>query len=323
MPQLNFFISRANHSLPGFQIKAEDTGHIIRICKLVGGLPLGIELAAASIRNFSPEQIADDLQQNLGILSTTMKDIPERHRSIRAAFSHSWSFLTEAEKDVYRRLSIFQGEFSMDAASSTTGATIQIISSLADKSLIQINSSGFYAIQPLLRQFAAEKLSDHVNSGIPNPVEDEVDLSIHTFDPITNLPNKVLFRYSFKNAITRARRTQHNVVLLLVEVTVREGGPGTKKIPIDNKTIKSFAKYLKEIVRESDIVSHLLTGKFAILLEGFSYPSAGRLLRIKSLRILIQLDILVRKSLWILAIASIQRMAILQCYGGSPAKHYS
>ena len=206
-----------------------------------------------------------------------MQDVPERHRSIRAAFSHSWSLLSEAEKDVYRRLSIFQGEFSMDAASSTTGSTIQIISSLADKSLIQINSSGFYAIQPLLRQFASEKLADHVDSEIPNPVEDEVDLSIHTYDPITNLPNKVLFRYSFENAITRARRTQHNVVLLLLEVTVREGGPGTKEIPIDNKTTKALARYLEKIVRESDIVSHLLQENLRSCLKAFHTPAQGRL----------------------------------------------
>jgi len=281
---IKLFISRANHSLPGFQIKAEDAVQIIRICKLVGGLPLGIELAAASIRNFSPEQIADDLQQNLGILNTNMKDVPERHSSIRAAFSHSWSFLTDVEKDVYRRLSIFQGEFSLDAASSTTGASIQIISSLADKSLLQINASGFYTIQPLLRQFASEKLLAHVDSGFPNPVDDEVYFSIHTFDPITNLPNKVLFRYSLQNAITRARRSQDNVVLLLLELTVRDSEPGANEITINDKTIRSFAKYLKGIIRESDIVSHLLSGKFAILIEGFPYPSAGEVVKNKILK---------------------------------------
>jgi diguanylate cyclase (GGDEF)-like protein len=272
---IKLFVSRANNSLPGFQIDKENAHHILRICKLVDGLPLGIELAAASIRNYSCQQIAEDLQQNLGILNTTMRDVPERHRSIRAAFSHSWNLLTDEEKDAYRKLSIFQREFSLDAAFSTTGASIQIISSLADKSLIQINSSGFYSIQPLLRQFATEKLAEYVDAGSEISYEENGNPSIPTFDPVTGLPNKILFRYSLQNAISRARRSQQKLILMLVEIDiVGEGDSKTEKL-IYNQTIKSFANYLKERVRESDVVAHLLKGKFAILLEGLNNPNAG------------------------------------------------
>lgn len=291
---IKLFVSRANHSLPGFQIDAENAKHILRICKLVDGLPLGIELAAASIRNFNPQQIAEGLQKNLGILSTTLKDVPERHRSIRAAFSHSWNFLTDEEKDAYRKLSIFQGEFSLDAAYSTSGASLQVISSLADKSLIQINSSGYYSIQPLLRQFASEKLSEYVDSGESAIQEDDVGISIPTFDPITNLPNKVLFRYSFQNAISRARRTQQNVILMFVEIGTQASEKDQGKASLDDKTIQAFAKYLRRIIRESDILAHLVRGKFAILLEGFRYPNAGPIVRNKILKDIDSIDHLPR-----------------------------
>jgi diguanylate cyclase (GGDEF)-like protein len=287
---IKLFISRANHSLPGFQIDDGNAGHILNICRLVDGLPLGIELAAASIRNFNPQQIADGLQENLGILSTTLKDMPERHRSIRAAFSHSWNFLAEEEKDAYRKLSIFQGEFSLDAAYSTSGASLQVISSLADKSLIQINSSGNYSIQPLLRQFASEKLSEYVESGGPAQPKEDLRVSIPTFDPLTNLPNKVLFRYSFQNAISRARRAEQNVILMFVEIGLQTEGVDRGKANLDDKTIQAFAKYVRRKIRESDILAHLVRGKFAILLEGFRYPTAGPIVRNKILKEIDSID---------------------------------
>ena len=272
---VNLFISRANHNLPGFQLDDENAPHILRICKLVDGLPLGIELAATSIRNYSCEQIAANLEQNLGILSTTMQDVPQRHRSIRAAFSQSWDLLSEAEKNAYRKLSVFQREFSMDAASSTTGASIQVISSLVDKSLIQLNSSGLYSIQPLLRQFASEKLSEYVELASTAPLEIEENTTIQTFDPITGFPGKALFRYSFGNAIARARRSQLKVTLLLVELGSAEQDGRSVEANLGEDTIKTFSQYLRGRVRESDIVSHLVRGKFGILLEGLADPRAG------------------------------------------------
>ena len=106
----------------------EDIPYLINICKSVDGLPLGLELAAAGLRFYSCENISRELAQNLDILATTMMDVPERHRSLRAAFDHSWKILPDIEKDAFRRLSIYQGEFSIDDAVATTGASIGVIS---------------------------------------------------------------------------------------------------------------------------------------------------------------------------------------------------
>ena len=95
------------------------------------------------------------------------------------------------------------------------------------------------------------------------------------FDQVTDLPNKILFRYSLKNAISRVRRTQQKLILMLVVIVNNNEEHKETKRHIDNKTIKEFANLLKERVRESDIVAHLVNGKFAILLEGISDSSAG------------------------------------------------
>ncbi len=280
---VKLFISRANRWAPGLQINDEDIPHLIRICQLVDGLPLGIELAAAGLSHFTCEIIANELSNNLGILNTTMVDIPERHRSMRAAFNYSWEFLSEKERDTYRRLSIFHGEFSLDAALATTGAPLQVLSSLADKSLIQTTSSGRYSIQPLLRQFVSEKLAEFVDSEDLDIEPKQPEDFLVTRDPLTKLPNKILFRDLFHYALARARRNKLYVVLLLLEVDNVDaiytalgqiGGDGI---------LKALANLLSKTVRESDIVAHLVKGKFAILLENVTDPTAGEMVARKIL----------------------------------------
>ena len=272
---VKLFISRANRGAPGCQITDDDIPHIIRICKMVDGLPLGIELAAAGLSHFSCENIANELSNNLGILNTTMVDIPERHRSLRAAFNYSWEFLSPRERDTYRRLSIFQGEFSLDAAVATTGAPLQVISSLADKSLIQTTSSGRYSIQPLLRQFVSEKLAEFVDAENLELDQTPSEDMLVTRDSLTRMPNKILFRDLFQFALARARRNRQYVILLLLEMDNVDsiyssigqiGGDGV---------IKALAELLRVTVRESDILAHLVKGKFAILLENEANRDAG------------------------------------------------
>ena len=280
---VKLFVARANRGSPGYQITEGDILHIIRICKMVDGLPLGIELAAAGLCHFSCENIANELQNNLGVLNTTMVDIPERHRSLRAAFNYSWEFLTEKERDTYRRLSIFQGEFSLDAAVATTGTSIQVISSLADKSLVQTTSSGRYTIQPLLRQFVSEKLAEFVDAENLNIDQQEPEDLLVTRDPLTKLPNKILFRDLFQYALARARRHRQYVVLLLLEIDNIESIYASFGQIEGDTVIKALAALLNGSVRECDIIAHLVKGKFAILLENEANQTAGEVVARKIL----------------------------------------
>ena len=273
---VELFVTRAKQNHPDFKITNRDVPHLIRICKLVDGSPLGLELAAAGLRFYSCEKIAQELQNNSDIIKTTMMDIPERHRSLRAAFNQSWQMLPETEQDVYRRLSIFQGEFSIDSAVAATGAPLHVISSLVDRSLIQKNSSGFYLIQPMLRQYAAEKLQEIFetkNNELDFYAEDNASI---TRDPLTQLPNKVLFRDLFKQALAIARRSRQMVALMLVEINDLD--KIRKKMDLDefNLIIRDVAKCLNRSVRECDIVAHLIRGKYAIILENISqFQDAG------------------------------------------------
>jgi tetratricopeptide (TPR) repeat protein len=110
------------------------------------------------VRQYSPQEIADSIENNLNFLVTEMRDVPEQHRSMRAVFERSWAFLSGEEKDVLKRLSVFRGGFTADAAQAVTGATTDILARLVDKYLISRDATGRYDMHELLRQFADSKL---------------------------------------------------------------------------------------------------------------------------------------------------------------------
>jgi len=130
---------------------------ITRICKLVEGFPLGIELAAAAARSRSLEKIHLQINTNLGSLSSSVSNIPSRHRSLRATFEHSWQLLNNDSRQALQRLAIFHGSFDPDLAASLTGSSQEDMDLLLASSLL-VHDGERYAFHPLVRQFALEKL---------------------------------------------------------------------------------------------------------------------------------------------------------------------
>jgi predicted ATPase len=153
---VQLFVERAKHVQPHFEID-QQLSEVLRICGLVKGLPLGIELAASWVRLMSCNEIATEIERGLELLSTSSKNVPERHRSLRAAFDYSWQRLTAKEQEVLRKLSVFVGGFRREAASELAGATIPVLASLVDKSLLKVLPDGRYDRHPLLYQFTKEK----------------------------------------------------------------------------------------------------------------------------------------------------------------------
>ena len=90
------------------------------ICELVEGMPLGIELAASWLRTLPCEQIGREIERSLDILSSRLQNVPERHRSVRAVFEHSWQRLSDVEQDALMRLSVLRG-FRLEAADQVGG----------------------------------------------------------------------------------------------------------------------------------------------------------------------------------------------------------
>jgi predicted ATPase/DNA-binding SARP family transcriptional activator len=157
---VQLFVECARRVDAGFNLSADDLPAVLRICRLVAGMPLGIELAAAWVRTISTAEIAREIERGLGILTTTLRDIPERHRSLQAVCDHSWQRLTERERSIYRQLSIFSGGFQREAAERLAGALLADLSALVDKSLLRRSSDGRYGMHGLLRKYAHLKLKD-------------------------------------------------------------------------------------------------------------------------------------------------------------------
>ncbi len=159
------FAERARQMCPDFRLEHQQEA-VIRICQLVDGLPLALELAAAWTRTLSCATIADEIARNLTFLQTTRRDVPERHRSIQAIFKQSWTGLHSEVQIVFARLALFQGGFSREAAEQVAGATLPLLALLIDKSLVQRDTDGRYQIHALLRQFAEQQimtLTDEAN----------------------------------------------------------------------------------------------------------------------------------------------------------------
>ncbi|RIK35383.1 MAG: hypothetical protein DCC55_30465 [Chloroflexi bacterium] len=156
---VQFFVQCARQMQPGFDLAADAT-EVVRICRLVEGMPLGIELATTWLKLFPCAQIAREVEQSLDFLATSLRNIPARHRNIRAVFEHSWQLLSEAEQNVLQRLALFHGGFDHTAAQHVAGATFPFLVALAEKSLIQVAPGERYQIHELLRQFAEEKLAE-------------------------------------------------------------------------------------------------------------------------------------------------------------------
>jgi len=158
---IEMFIQSAQRVKPDFDPDIEDMIYLTRVCRLVGGMPLGLELAASWIDVMSLRDIALEIQKSLDFLETDVRNIPDRHRSMRAVFDSSWSRLSESERQIFPRLSIFRGEFSRSAAEKVALASLRTLANLANKSLLKFDpDSNRYQIHELLRQYGTEKLRD-------------------------------------------------------------------------------------------------------------------------------------------------------------------
>ncbi len=103
-------------------------------------------------------QIAREIERDLNFLTTRLRDVPDRHRSIQAVFEHSWRLLSPSEQAIFQQLSIFRGGFHRNAAEQVAGASWLDLATLVEKSLLSVDATGRYSIHELLRQYGAGKL---------------------------------------------------------------------------------------------------------------------------------------------------------------------
>jgi predicted ATPase len=156
---VRLFVQRATQIQPGLSLTESTLITIVRICQHVGGMPLAIELATASVRTLPIAMIERQIHANLDMLSTTFRDVSARHRSMRAVFERSWSLLSERERMHFSRLAVFRGGWTADAAAHIANATLPALAALVDKSLVLPGSVRYAMLEPI-REYALERLAE-------------------------------------------------------------------------------------------------------------------------------------------------------------------
>lgn len=156
---VQLFMQRARQVQPNFELQAEMLPYLERILYAVWGMPLAIELAAAWLRLLSLAEIAAELSAGLDLLESELRDVPGRHRSMRLVFDRSWERLNPEEQRLFKTLSVFRGGFTREAAQQVAGASLRLLASLMNRSLLTSQpGQGRYELHELLRQYGEEKL---------------------------------------------------------------------------------------------------------------------------------------------------------------------
>ncbi len=313
-PAVKLFVSRAERIRASFSLEASLPA-VIEICRLVGGLPLALELAAARLREYPCSEIAAKIRNDYQFLQTSLRDIEPRHRSMQAAIEYSWNLLSTGEKDIYRKLAIFPGSFNLEAARSVTGASLSSLASFVDQCLLTGNAARGFSYYPLVREHAREKLfadpgeSSRIENkyqsvceqdptretenpwllsqgSFPDQPPGEIEerdqatfpLTIDnlaldpkkrfaTTDPLTNLPNRVVFEDRLDHAITLAMRHQTEIAVMILKVSRQMQPDAAAGSPTLERILPAVATRLRRNIRESDTVARVGPGEFGIILE--------------------------------------------------------
>ncbi len=175
---VQFFAALAQRLLADFTLSPQTTPLVGRLCWLVQGMPLALELAAAQLRQVALPTLVTAISRNLDVLATTMRDVPERHRTLRAVFDQSWALLDPALQRLFCQLAVFHGPFTAAAATSVTATAPDLLTHLQQASLLRsitvdavadavvgavVDAAPAtevrYALHLVLHQYAAEKLA--------------------------------------------------------------------------------------------------------------------------------------------------------------------
>ncbi len=157
---IHLFAQSARRAQPGFELSDAVLPTVMRICRLIEGMPLAIVLSAAWLNTLSVDEIAAEIETSIDILETERRDVPERQRSVRAVIESSWSQVDSAAQNLLTRLTVFRGGFTRAAAQEAAAASLRGLSQLVDKVLVRRDpDTGRYAIHELVRQFAEEQLA--------------------------------------------------------------------------------------------------------------------------------------------------------------------
>jgi predicted ATPase/DNA-binding SARP family transcriptional activator len=167
-PSMRLLADRAGAVRPGFAVDDRTGLHMIHICRALDGMPLAIELAAARLRTLSPEQVATRLDDRFRLLTGGSRLALPRHQTLRAVVDWSWELLDDAERMLLRRLAVFSGGATLEAAERVCAGdhdlpavdVLDLLSSLVDKSLVVLTDRGRYRLLETIKAYGVERLAE-------------------------------------------------------------------------------------------------------------------------------------------------------------------
>jgi predicted ATPase/tRNA A-37 threonylcarbamoyl transferase component Bud32 len=170
-PAVALFVERARAANPSFALTEENSPAVAELCARLDGLPLALELAAAHVRMLPPQALLSRMGQRLKLLTGGARDLPSRQQTLRRTLDWSHELLDENERTLFRRLAVFAGGFTLEAAQAVADPyeqlqvdVVSLLGSLVDKSLLQPTTaregeSRFHMLETI-RDYAAERLAE-------------------------------------------------------------------------------------------------------------------------------------------------------------------
>lgn len=213
---IQLFVERAGDVLPSFRLGEANANAVVQICRRLDGIPLAIELAAARVRVLAPEQIADRLDDAFRLLTRSYRTAVPRHQTLRATVDWSYRLLGTREQQLLQRLSVFAGEFSLEAAEAVcagdgieTAEVLDLVAKLVDRSLVvmreRVGSAGYWLLE-IVRQYGRDR-------ALASPSADLATRARHAayFAKLAELGRPELERTGSSAWVARLRGEQDNL----------------------------------------------------------------------------------------------------------------
>jgi len=154
---VRFFVGSARRARADFAVPEADRHHLVRLCALLDGMPLALQLAANWVRLYGLSDLVGTLERDIDLLASTGHAVSERHRSLRAVFDHSWQLLDDEQRRTLSTLAVFDGSFDLDAVYAVAHADARVLLTLIERSLVCKADSGRFSLHTDVRRYASER----------------------------------------------------------------------------------------------------------------------------------------------------------------------